>query len=149
MLKDFQGDSWGSIPPLRMSSLLPHDLCHGQSASRWPPTPICLTGSVSVCPNLNSVSYSKPVLFYPPVCDSAMHSSANKLSSLGDFNSYNLESFHFSLFPQQILVFQLNIICHLWILKGLAWWLSGKESTCQCRRHGFSPWVGKITWRRK
>ena len=27
----------------------------------------------------------------------------------------------------------------------------GKESTCQCRRHnrsGFSPWVGKIPWRR-
>ena len=38
MLEDFQGDSWGSIPPLRMSSLLPHDLCHGRSASLWPPT---------------------------------------------------------------------------------------------------------------
>ena len=28
---------------------------------------------------------------------------------------------------------------------------SGKEHTCQCRRHkrcGFSPWVGKILWRR-
>ena len=24
-----------------------------------------------------------------------------------------------------------------------------KESACQCRRHGFSPWVGKIPWRRK
>ena len=27
----------------------------------------------------------------------------------------------------------------------------GKEPTCQCRRHerfGFSPWVGKIPWRR-
>ena len=59
------------------------------------------------------VSYSKPVLFfYPPVCDSAMRSSANKLWSLGDFSSYNLESFHFSLFPRQILVFQLNIILH-------------------------------------
>ena len=38
MLEDFQGDSWGSIPPLRMSSLLPHDLCHGRSASCRPPT---------------------------------------------------------------------------------------------------------------
>ena len=27
--------------------------------------------------------------------------------------------------------------------------LSGKESTCQCRRRGFDPWVGKIPWRRK
>ena len=29
---------------------------------------------------------------------------------------------------------------------------SGKESTCQCRRHqrrGFNPWVRKIPWRRK
>ena len=32
---------------------------------------------------------------------------------------------------------------------GLSRWLSGKESTCQCRRHGFDPWVGKIPWRRK
>ena len=38
MLEDFQGDSWGLIPPLRMSSLLPHDLCHGWSASCRPPT---------------------------------------------------------------------------------------------------------------
>ena len=38
------------------------------------------------------------------------------------------------------------------ILKsGLSWWLSGKESACQCRRQrdGFDPWVGKIPWRRK
>ena len=28
-------------------------------------------------------------------------------------------------------------------------WLSGKESTHQCRRHGFNLWVGKIPWRRK
>ena len=31
-------------------------------------------------------------------------------------------------------------------------WLSGKESTCQCRRcrrHRFNPWVGKIPWKRK
>ena len=30
-------------------------------------------------------------------------------------------------------------------------WLSGKESTCQCRRrHGFFyPWIEKIPWKRK
>ena len=30
-------------------------------------------------------------------------------------------------------------------------WLSGKESTNQCRskRHRFNPWVGKMPWRRK
>ena len=32
---------------------------------------------------------------------------------------------------------------------GLARWLSGKESTCQCWRRRFDPWVGKIPWSRK
>ena len=27
------------------------------------------------------------------------------------------------------------------LLDGLPWWLSGKESGCQCRRGGFDPWV--------
>ena len=26
----------------------------------------------------------------------------------------------------------------------LPWWLSGKESACQCRGHRFNPWVRKI-----
>ena len=25
--------------------------------------------------------------------------------------------------------------------------ISGKEPTCQCRRHGTNPWVGEIPWR--
>ena len=32
--------------------------------------------------------------------------------------------------------------------EGLPWWLSSKESTCQCRK-AFDSWVGKIPWRRK
>ena len=28
-------------------------------------------------------------------------------------------------------------------------WCRDKESTCQCRRCRFDPWVGKIPWRRK
>ena len=35
------------------------------------------------------------------------------------------------------------------MFKGLPWCLSGKESTCQCKRLGFDPWVRKIPWRRK
>ena len=31
----------------------------------------------------------------------------------------------------------------------LSWRLSRKEPTCQWRRGGFDPWVGKIPWRRK
>ena len=30
----------------------------------------------------------------------------------------------------------------------LPWWLSGKESACQCRRWGFDPWVREISWGR-
>ena len=36
--------------------------------------------------------------------------------------------------------------------RGLPKWLSGKESTCECRsfrRHKFDPWVRKIPWRKK
>ena len=32
---------------------------------------------------------------------------------------------------------------------GVPWWLSSKESACQCRRCRFSPWVRKIPWRKK
>ena len=31
----------------------------------------------------------------------------------------------------------------------IPWWLSGKESTCQCRTLRFDPWVSKIPWIRK
>ena len=30
------------------------------------------------------------------------------------------------------------------VLSGLPWWLSGKESACQCRTHGIDPWSRKI-----
>ena len=33
--------------------------------------------------------------------------------------------------------------------RGLPRWLRRKELACQCRRHGFDPWIGKIPWRRK
>jgi len=33
--------------------------------------------------------------------------------------------------------------------RGLLWELGGKESTCQCRRCRFNPWVRKIPWRRE
>ena len=39
-----------------------------------------------------------------------------------------------------------------YLFYGFSWWLSSKESACQCRRHrrrGFHPWVGKLPWRRK
>ena len=32
---------------------------------------------------------------------------------------------------------------------GLPWWLSNKEITYQCRKRGFNPWAGKLSWKRK
>ena len=41
------------------------------------------------------------------------------------------------------------LFLHSHIKYGLPWWLSGKESLCQCRRCRFHPRVGKIPWSRK
>ena len=34
-------------------------------------------------------------------------------------------------------------------IKGLPWWISGKDPVCQCRRWRFDPWVRKIPQKRK
>ena len=76
--------------------------------------------------------------------------------------------FHFLLFSENCLqILILNFLvqsydCQFFILMlhiinkkvpicsgGLLWWLSVEESTCQCRRCGFDPWIWKIPWRRK
>ena len=47
-----------------------------------------------------------------------------------------------SCIPLSVLlswVIQTNQLC-----LGLAWWLSGKEAACQCRRCRFNPWLWKI-----
>ena len=51
------------------------------------------------------------------------------------------------LMPLRVLL--VTIYRWLFPWARLPWWLSGKESTCQCRRCGFEPQVGKIPWRRK
>ena len=42
-----------------------------------------------------------------------------------------------------------NSFTRTYCLSGLPGWLSGKESTFQCRRCGFHPWFRKILWKRK
>ena len=47
-------------------------------------------------------------------------------------------------FPQFYTEFSsVQAPSRIWIT-GLPWWLSGKESACQCRKHKFDPWSGKI-----
>ena len=53
-----------------------------------------------------------------------------------------------SLYWEEIGTLSFNyfqVIC----FEGLPGWLSGEESTCQYRRHGYDLWVRKIPWRRK
>ena len=56
---------------------------------------------------------------------------------------------HSSILTWRIPWILSSSIINLRKLRGLPWWLSGKKSTCQCRRREFDPWVGKIPWRRK
>ena len=58
---------------------------------------------------------------------------------------YTLTSPFFSL-PEGVIVFPNKLAP---ILKPIPIDFSAKESTCQCRRYRFNPWVGKIPWRRK
>ena len=57
------------------------------------------------------------------------------------------ERFSFSLFAFPLLLPICK--CCATANKGLPRWLSGKESSCQCRGRGLDPWVGKIPGGRK
>ena len=37
----------------------------------------------------------------------------------------------------------LHATANRFYMWGFSWWLSSKESTCQCRSHGFDPWSRK------
>ena len=79
--------------------------------------------------------------------------SDNQLGSTWEFNSsYVLFLIYWALGNIKLLLsllFPLFYSYYFMVCMGLPWWLSGKESTCQCRRQRFNPWVGKISWRRK
>ena len=54
--------------------------------------------------------------------------------------------------PVMLNTLELREIQNLRMAKGFPDGSSGKEFTCQCRRHrrcGFDPWVRKIPWRRE
>ena len=57
---------------------------------------------------------------------------------------FKLESFPWQSHGRCVRVSQPQA---LWLMGPLRWF-SSKESTCQCKRCGFSPWVGKMPWRR-
>ena len=75
-------------------------------------------------------------------------------SGLGDILSYPtfLQSSHHLTINHVSVdgrIVSLDLLILLQGMQGLPWWLSGKESACQCRRCEFDPWVGKNPWRKK
>ena len=61
MLENIWGDSRGSIPPLRMPSLLPHDLCHEWNVSCRLPAPSLV--SIMLCGQLDTPETEAKVEF--------------------------------------------------------------------------------------
>ena len=74
---------------------------------------------------------------------------ASKLSGISDSDIYPVPC----PWPSAGISLQHQLRSEIWGTEsrytGFPWQLSGKESTCQCKRHGFNPWAGKIPWRRK
>ena len=98
MFENFQGDSWGSILPLRMSSLLLNDLCHGWRSSRRLPA-LQLPHWVA----LSTLSIMKPVhLPYSLKC--FFFFSFNEIWDL---------TWNFELLP---VTDRTNILCHVWLV---------------------------------
>ena len=119
-----------------------------------------------------SSAYLRLLIFFLtiliPACASSslafrMMYSAHKLNKQGD----KTQPWHtpFPIWNQSVVPYLVLTVASLpayrFLRKQVRWsgipiwlprWLSGKESTCQCRRRkrlGFNPWVGKIPWCRK
>ena len=71
--------------------------------------------------------------------DCIVHGVAKNRTQLNDFH-FPLSLFTFTWTYIAPLVYLFNT----WLYHGLPWWLSVKESTCQCRRHEFNPWSRKM-----
>ena len=69
--------------------------------------------------------------------------SANFLQKLS--SSLTGTDIHIHPLKRIMVLFPENINQWHIIVRGLPWWSSGKESTCQCKENGFDPWSRKIS----
>ena len=138
-----------------------HDLSHSPSGNQWPLS--SPRRSSSLCP-------SQPPQSLQVTLWSSLESEVNALPCVCLFQSPPKPIW----IPQCSRILQHNIFFHYispvkclggclssswWqfsetgisdpVFPGVwfPWWLSGKESACQCRRLRFGPWVRKIPWR--
>ena len=123
-----------------MPSLLPHDLCHGRSSSRWLPAVIEF-----------QLSYYRSSLNMQYAGSQQIPSFTPKgwwwllALSVVDLFSDLAELIMWHLFPPQWAapLIHTYISPLVFAFKPVYLW------TSLCRRPGFNPWVGKIPWRRK
>ena len=94
------------------------------------------------------VSYVQSPLLSSLTCTISHNPHSN---SCGMRSHYSHLSDNYSPYPPHHRAWNgiLALFASCNFLGGFPWWLSNKEPTCQCRRWGFNPWVGKIPWRRK
>ena len=102
--------------------------------------------------NIFSRLLSKEYGVYQQFIYTVMASSESKIEAL------RFEKYEQACWDWNTRAFEMNAILDIWFAAfrlvpnfslegcpmGLPWWLSGKESFCQCRRHWFEPWSGKI-----
>ena len=102
---------------------------------KWQPTPVCLPGkfhgqrslagySPLGCKESDTPEHTTHALL-PLRKDQLCFQRQPPLAGAGKHSYHPLQQAH-------------------WGVWGLPWWLSRKESTCQCRRHGSDPWSRKI-----
>ena len=105
---------------------------------RWPLTSLQnLTSSIS-----SSLVLRAPCGFPQPRAPSSSLTSPATSPLAGPLSS--------SLSFSPVLSGYTSVLCCLFVCLhlGLPWWLCGREPACQCGRHGFDPFAGKIPWRR-
>ena len=64
----------------------------------------------------------------------------------------NVQMHSYSSSSFKITNYHLNLLQNIQSTNdrlGPPWWLSGKESACQCRRQWFNSWFSKIPWIKK
>ena len=111
-----------------------------------------LVGTFCNCINLNNGSKSLLLYNIHFIVQIRGHQTFCKASGSEYFGLAGKQAlapiqFHLAAQRQPQATHKLNK-CH-WVSMKVPWWLSWQRIRLQCGRPGFTPWVGKIPWRRE